>query len=132
MTVFITLDDNGGISFNNRRQSRDSAVVKKIVEMSLGGRLMMNSYSAPLFKEYDVTADEDFLHNAKEGDYCFAENVGLTPFEEKIEKVICFKWNRVYPADRKTDLSFEGKQLEECFEFEGSSHEKITCEVWKW
>ena len=130
MTVFICIDDNNGMMFNNRRQSRDSAVVSKIVEMSNGGRLFMNGYSSKLFDGIDVLVCENFMEKAESGDFCFAENISLSDFDEKIKTLVLFKWNKIYPSDKKMDILLDGRTLEQTFDFEGSSHDIITCEVW--
>ncbi len=130
MTVFICIDDNNGMMFNNRRQSRDSAVVARIVEMSIGGRLLMNAYSSKLFADFDVLVCESFMEKAEAGDFCFAEDISLSEYDEKIENLVLFKWNKIYPSDKKLDISLDGRTLEQTFDFEGSSHDKITCEVW--
>ena len=74
--------------------------------------------------------DNEFLEKAGELDYCFVEDLSLQEYENKISKLIIFKWNRVYPADRYFDISLEGWMLESIEEFEGSSHKLITKEVW--
>lgn len=132
MNVFITLDDRMGILFNNRRLSRDEEVVKRIVTLAADKKLLMNSYSAKLFSELEshVTISESFMDRAGEGDFCFAENVKLLPYVDKIEKLVVFKWNRHYPSDTKTDIDFSVWNLSETEEFPGKSHEKITMEVY--
>ena len=44
MKIIICLDDDNGMMFNNRRQSRDEKVVKDIIEMTDGHSLWMNDY----------------------------------------------------------------------------------------
>lgn len=132
MNVFITLDDRMGILFNNRRLSRDEEVVERIITLAEDKKLLMNSYSAKLFSELEshVTVSESFMDEAYEGDFCFAENVKLLPYIDKIEKLVVFKWNRHYPSDTKTDIDFSVWNLSETEEFTGKSHEKITMEVY--
>ena len=132
MIAFITLDDRMGILFNNRRLSRDEEVCRKVCSLSEGKRLLMNSYSAKLFQEFEngITVSENFMEEAGEGDFCFVENVKLLPYANKIEKLIAFKWNRHYPSDTKTDIDFSLWKLSESVEFAGKSHEKITMEVY--
>ena len=49
-----------------------------------------------------------------------------------IEKIILYRWNRKYPADFRFDINLEDSEwkLAETREFTGSSHEKITEEVY--
>ena len=57
------------------------------------------------------------------------ENPGTV--EEKIEKIILYRWNRVYPADVHFPIDFSGWKLVQAEEFAGSSHEKITEEIYE-
>lgn len=96
----------------------------------------MNEYSARLFKDNegaDIRVSEDFLCDAGEVDFCFAEDTDIGDYLEKIESVILYKWNRRYPADVFLSVSLsEGNWvLERTEEFEGSSHERITKEVYR-
>ena len=92
----------------------------------------MHPYSAPLFAGSEICADEAFLERAGEGEVCFVENNSLRGMEKKAETVILYRWNRTYPADFYLDTPPEecGLVLSESREFEGSSHEKITEEIW--
>ena len=61
---------------------------------------------------------------------CFAENSDYEGFADKIEKIVLFRWNRHYPAD--AHFQFPGKwALTAREDFPGSSHEKITMEVYE-
>lgn len=130
MTVFVCLDDNKGMMFNDRRQSRDSKVIEQIIAISAGNKLYMDGYSAKMFYSIDVTVDDSFLDKADEEDCCFVEKAYLKEYDEKIKKLVVFKWNKFYPCDKRLDIGFENRKLKKSFDFEGTSHEKITCEVW--
>ena len=131
LKVFVCVDENFGVGFNNRRQSRDSEIVLKIVEILEGSNLYMNEYSAKLFKKYNkIVVDNDYLSKVKQEDYCFVEVNSLADYDDKIDTVILFKWNKIYPSDKKLEIDFSGRNLEKTFDFKGTSHEKITCEVW--
>lgn len=133
MTVFITVDDRKGVLFNNRRQSRDEEVCKKILSVTGNSRLFMNEYSAKLFSDFDkqIEVCEDFLQKAEEGDCCFSEGECLKDWSGKIERLIVFKWNRHYPSDVKCDIDFNDWILVSEEEFAGKSHEKITMEEYR-
>ena len=136
MIVIACLDDNGGIMFNHRRQSRDKVLCAQIAELVKHAALWMNEYSAKLFSDQRIPGlniSDTFLKDAKEGDFCFVEGETLAPIEQQIEKLIIFKWNRVYPADRYFDLQLdEGTwQLALSSDFAGNSHERITMEVYE-
>lgn len=136
MIVMMCVDDNGGTMFNGRRQSRDRVLREEVLARTQGRRLWMNASSAALFapeEEEQIAVAEDFLDRALPGEFCFAEGAALAPSEERIEELILFRWNRVYPADRFFDLPLEerGWRLTGTREFPGSSHERITEEVYR-
>lgn len=133
MNVIVCVDDNNGMMFNHRRQSRDEFVVQDIIKLIGDHKLYISPYSIQLFEGYsdiNIIANSQFLELAGETDYCFVEDSELLPCVEKIEKIIIYKWNRVYPADFYFDLNPEtGWMLESAIEFKGNSHETITREV---
>lgn len=130
MKLIVCLDDKGGMLFNHRRQSRDSAQLLHMLALVGSSRLYMNEYSRCLFKsaEKNVTVDDNFLFYAGEGDYCFVENEDVSDFLDVIEEVIIYRWGRVYPSDVKFPVSMFASRwtLTHTEEFPGSSHEKIT------
>lgn len=131
MNVILCLDDKNGIQFNRRRQSRDQVVCNRVLELSQGSTLWMNAYSAKLFPADKVKVDEAFLRLASSGDYCFAESLDFLEYSGKIEKVIVYRWNKVYPSDRKVEGAFfSGKTLVETIDFAGNSHDRITQETY--
>ena len=133
MIAIVCIDDNEGMMFNNRRQSRDSILIDKITEITKGSKLWLNKYSYSLFDEKNmsnINVDESFVLEAANGEYCFVENVSLKDYEKWIEKLIVFKWNRVYPKDFEFDMDLSEWKLVESSEFKGSSHDKITMEVY--
>ena len=67
---------------------------------------------------------------AEENDLCFLEDENINLYKEKINELIIYKWNRKYPADFVFEMP-EGFVLTETAEFQGSSHEKITKEIYK-
>ena len=128
MILIVCLDDNNGMMFNHRRQSRDRVLVERIRKQTSDGVLWMNEYSARLFGE-GVLVDADFLDKAADGEYCFVENV--EPKTDNMEKLIIYRWNREYPADMYFTADMSGMELESVYEFEGSSHECITEEIYR-
>lgn len=135
MKIIACVDDNYGLMFNKRRQSRDRIVTDHILQDSIGRYLYMDEYSAQLFVEADhsrIIVKPDFLECAGPGDYCFVEDSPLLPFESKIDRIILYRWNRKYPADLYFDipLTEHGWRLTDSIDFPGNSHEKITREVY--
>lgn len=132
MIVILCLDDKNGMMFNNRRQSKDKVVVQDILKLLDGKKLFINSYSESLFQglESNLIIDDNFLNNVAKEDYCFVEDNNLKDFSEKIEKIIVYKWNRIYPSDLKLEIPIQDWNLIDSFEFAGNSHDKITREVY--
>lgn len=129
MNVIVCVDDEGGMMFNSRRQSKDRELIKRVYEITADNRLWINHYSVPLFREEDnIIVDDMFLQKAAYGDYCFVENERIP--ESSIERLIVYKWNRRYPSDFKLNIRLEDWSLSSSYEFAGYSHEKITEEVY--
>ena len=132
MKVIICLDTRGGICFNGRRLSRDRRLTEDIAAVS-GGVLRISPYSLPLFPEdvFELTVGDDYLEGASEGEYCFVERETFSRFLPKIEEIVVYCWNRDYPSDVEMDfVPYEcGFRLSESAEFKGSSHDRITKEV---
>ena len=124
MKLIVCLDDNNGMMFNKRRQSRDKILIEDVLELCKGEKLYTNEYSAKLFSEISVEVIENTAEI--EDGYCFAENFLVD--EENVEEIIVYKWNRLYPADTYFNINLENWTLAEVVDFEGSSHEKITRE----
>lgn len=131
MTVFLCIDDNRGMLFNNRRQSRDSEVINdmlKTASSSVYAHSFSEKYLSTLSSSF--TFSDTLLEEKK--DFCFIENLDIAPYLSSIDSVILYKWNRDYPFDVTfdVDLKAEGYRLENKTDFAGSSHDKITKEVW--
>ena len=126
MKLIVCLDDNKGMMFNNRRQSRDKILIENVLEICKGEKLYTNEYSSKLFPEKFVEIF-DSMEEIGNG-YCFAEN--FTVNDNDVEEIIVYKWNRVYPADVHFNIDLDNWNLTETVDFEGSSHEKITREIY--
>lgn len=132
MKLIICLDDKNGISFADRRQSRDKQQIVRMLETVGNAKLYISDYSATLFGSIpdNVIISSTPLYDAGQGDYCFVEREEV--FAEELEEIIIYRWNRVYPSDIKFDTELlVGKALASTFEFSGNSHEKITEEVYR-
>lgn len=134
MVIIVCLDDKKGMMFNHRRQSRDQAVTERIRKICMGKKLWMNPYSDKLYgnlEGIELAVNPDFLSMAGDGEFCLAESEGLAAFVEDIEQIIVFWWNRTYPADIYLDLDLSQWDRKEQNEFPGTSHEKITVEIYE-
>lgn len=131
MHIIVCLDDRNGMLFNHRRQSQDKTLRKYILELTGEQPLWMNAYSAGQFENLpgNVRVDENFLEQAKPGEYCFVENCDVLPAVNRIESCIVYRWNRLYPADTWFPEQLL-KKLCSREDFAGNSHETITREVY--
>ncbi len=134
MNVFICVDDNNGMLFNGRRQSRDEAIVKDILEFAGNDKIWMSSYSSKLFLASPdrILIEDNFLKDTLKYGNCFLENVPLKSYEDRIENLIVYGWNRVYPADTYLDVDLiTDWEMIDTKEFGGKSHEKITRKIYR-
>ena len=133
MKIIVCIDDDGGMMFNNRRQSRDRVVIEDVMKMSEGKTLYINEYSKPLFSDFEgrYTVAPDMLDMAGDGDFCFVENKRLYGYIDMIDEITVYRWNRRYPSDFKLDIDVgaNGFRLKDASEFAGYSHEKISKEI---
>lgn len=135
MRIIVVVDDAGGMLFNHRRQSKDRVLREKIVSLTSNSTLWMNEYSSQQFDclPENIRISERFWAEASEEDYCFIEDKSVKEMNTPIQELILFHWNRRYPGDFYFDYSpmENSMKLTRTEEFVGSSHEKITMEVWK-
>lgn len=133
MNAIICLDEKNGMLFNKRRQSRDSLLNQRVISLAEGKKLWMNGYSAKLFQNCNIQIDDNLPEKAEENDFCFFEQELKQADIDKAESFYVFLWNRHYPADVyfKFDLAQEGFVLSQTEEFAGSSHEKITLNIYR-
>ena len=130
MKIILCLDDNNGMLFNNRRQSRDRVLVEDIINNLQGEKLNIFEFSKALFEDF---SDKICIaEKLEKGKLYFVENLDLEPFSKDITEIIVYKWNRIYPADFycKIDFGFRFFVAEET-ELSGNSHEKITKIIWR-
>lgn len=136
MFVIAVVDDDNGMMFNHRRQSQDKALRQRILDLTCGSRLWMSHYTEKQFRESptdQIQADDAFLRKAAKGEFCFVEDASAAPYMDSIEKIYLFKWNRRYPGDFHFDIDVHDRPwiLSGTEDFQGSSHEKITMEVYE-
>lgn len=134
MEIVVCLDENNGMMFNHRRQSRDRVVIDDILAQTQGRPLWMNDYSAPLFEGAgNVHVSPHFLSEAPENAVCFVEDQVVAPIVKRIVRVVVYRWHRVYPADQYFDLALTDAQWRcvERVDFSGHSHDIITREVYE-
>lgn len=134
MNIIVCVDDHGGMLFHGRRQSKDRTLRAQARLLSENEPLWMNAYSAKQFAEdgIPVVVDEAFLAHAPDNGWCFVEDCDITPFLHRIEKIVLYRWNRLYPSDQTFPLELLDRwEMISSREFAGSSHECITEEVYR-
>lgn len=130
MKVIVCVDKSNGMMFNNRRQSQDSVLREKVISLLEGKKLFLNEYSAKQFENTDcLCVSDNFLEMAGTDDFCFIENVDVPT---DADEIYLFQWNRDYPADMYFTVELKPNYKKVRFEdFVGSSHKKITLDIYK-
>ena len=130
----ITLDDNGGMMFNKRRQSRDKRLIADLCAKTTG-YIYISPYSELLFEEYRdrIQIVGNPLSECPDGAVAFTEGLLLGSYVNDIDELFVYKWNTLYPSDIKIDIDIKGSGFKMIakYEFTGNSHDKITKEVYK-
>lgn len=126
MTLICCVDDSLGLAFASRRQSRDSAVCRDIAAMADGSPVAMLPYSAALFKGLDI----NIVPPEANAGFRFFELSSPASAAEKADRLVLYRWNRRYPADVYFDVPLSAWLLVESTVLQGSSHEKISREVY--
>jgi len=127
MILYICLDDRNGLKFNKRRQSRDAAVLADI-QSRITGKLLIEPFSEKLIRDAKIP----YVLFPETAEDFFAEDIPSEEVLARTGKIVIYRWNRHYPADVRwePDLAGLGFVLQETAEFPGTSHEKITREVY--
>lgn len=140
MIVYIAVDDENGMLFNNRRQSQDRVMRENMLQDCVGSKLWVAEYSKKFFVDENgnitqpnVMIDNNYLALAGENDGCYVEKEDISPYIDKIDTIVLYKWNVRYPADTYFNISLLDSNWKKhsLNHFKGSSHDKIYKEVWK-
>lgn len=134
MTVILCLDDKNGIGFHNRRQSRDIALCRDVLNYIGEHTLWVTPYTLALFRELtgDIRTFDGDWEPVQPEDAVFGEDLDPEVLLPHARKLIIYRWNRIYPSDSvfPQELLPSSDQQVEVTEFPGKSHEKITREVY--
>ena len=143
--------------FNNRRQSRDKILIKHILEFikNENAKIYINNFSKELFLEYldeykeQIIVDDNFLEKAfnekinnssnsntnnsnnQNKNYYFVENNSIKKYEDKINNLIIYDWDKAYPKDKYLDIDINKFKLYASKDIVGNSHEKIIEKIYK-
>lgn len=125
MILITCINNSNGIMFNKRRVSKDVLLIERLKGITKENKIYVSEYSKPLFDGFDnlVLSIEDLTNN----DFYFLEDEDYTG---NIDKIIIYKWNRDYPADKYFDIDLSSYELISTQDFQGSSHDLITEEIY--
>ena len=132
MKLIICIDSRKGMMFFGKRQSQDRELRRWIINRTSGSKLWMSTFSSAQFHDYTgFIVDDDYNSKANLEDYCFVEDKDFSI--ENTDEVILCCWNRKYQADSffDVDLKANGFFKTEREEIKGSSHNKITIEIYR-
>ena len=135
MKIIVCIDERFGMLFFGKRLSRDRVLLEEMKEYVGDRTLICHPFSEKMLKEADLKfkSRENFLEKAKKDEFCFVENMHIREYMEKVDELVIYNWNRHYPSDMQLDVipGTFGLSLAERKEFVGSSHEKITKEIYR-
>ena len=130
MNVIVCVEDKMGMLFNKRRVSQDSVLRERLRALIGEKTLFVSAYTEKQFREKTGLAVCEDFDALPAGEFCFVEDPAMLPKEENTERLYLYRWNRRYPADRFFGADLSKWNLEKKEDFQGSSHEKITEEVY--
>lgn len=133
MTLIICVDNNGGILFNNKRQSKDRILRKYLLDIveKENSYIAMSPYTYSQFKDNErkeiIDVKDAFSFDE---DYIFLEQ-SISISWEKVNNLILCCWNRDYPADEYFNLPIGVEcVLRKTEEIESDSH-TLTIETYE-
>lgn len=132
MKLAVCIDNGGGMIFNHRRQSRDRELIRDLAEHLGGARLYAEAFSETILADVPHTViTREQAKDLGENDVFFVECPPVAPLLSCADTLIIYHWNRSYPSDETLDVPLVGLTLVSTVDFVGSSHEKITKEVYR-
>ena len=120
MKMICCIDDNNGILFVNKRVSKDSKIIEDITKYT--DTIYGSKYSKKLFPNIEFKEYKD-----EKGICYFHEDLKL---DLNPSEIILYKFNRKYPSTTKFNIDLESYKLKAITEFKGTSHDKITKEIY--
>ncbi len=133
MKVFVCIEDRGGMMFNSRRESRDRLVILDMLVEAGAGRLYISPFSEKLFEgnKQSVIVSRFPFDEVPEDGSLFVEDMDLAGYEERIDTLVVYHWNRVYPYDRVLDIDMSRYEQIGEKDFAGYSHDRITKKTYR-
>lgn len=134
ITLALCVDEKGGVLLFGKRQSRDRVLIADFLADAGDKSVLISSFSEILFQNVqNVKICDDPVSSACDGDFVFIENIALSSVIDSVTELIIYNWNRHYPSDVKIDADpiACGFALAKTYDFQGSSHERITKEIYR-
>ena len=132
MKLAVCIDNGGGMLLNHRRQSRDRELIRELSESLDGAHLYAEAFSETVLADVPHTViTRDRIGTLGKEDIFFVECPPIAPLLPHADTLIVYHWNRSYPSDEVLDISLDGLTRVSSTNFVGSSHEKITKEVYR-
>ena len=132
MTVFVCTDTRGAMVFGGRRVSYDMEIIEDVIRYTGDGILYISDFSEDLFSDSSasVISVPDPLYAAKDDGFVFIENLPLSPYIDKIDRLIVYNFGETYPYDVRLDITptDAGFRLRSRRSFKGFSHDNVTRE----
>jgi len=132
--VIVIVDDRMGTEYNRRPLSRDRKLIRDLLFLTGPAPLYADARLLSLFPENDrhsVRVSDDPFADAGPGEYVLAGGRPLSDIQDQIEELILYRWNRHYPSDKRLDLDPDAWTLMQYASFAGSSHPRISREIYK-
>lgn len=127
MKAIVCTDLDFGILFNHRRVSQDIKQREDLFQLIQNQPLVMDAATAKLYGDHpQIKIVDDLRVSVNDDQFCVFENDMINQYQEKIDTLIHYNWNRKYPSDCKLKLDLSKYIIKEQVEFGGKSHEKIT------
>ena len=136
LTVAVCVDDDNGMTFLGKRQSRDRVLVENFVSdaENSGKGIYISPFSKLLFADVEgvTVCNSPFSECESEG-YVFVENISSSEYIDITDELVIYRWNRKYLSDFRfdTDPIKQGFAFVSSENFVGSSHDKITKEIYR-
>ena len=132
MTVFVCTDSRGGMLFGGRRASYDMKIIEDVIRYTGDGILYISDFSEDLFSESEasVISVPDPMFSAGEDAFVFVEDATLSPYIDKIDRLVIYNFGEAYPFDVRLDIDPKsaGFKLRSRRCFTGISHNNVTRE----
>lgn len=133
MVIVACIDKLGNIALNTNGQINHLIFLVRLKMISNEALLYMSYNSYLQFGCYPmIMIDDNFLDIAGEDSYCFVEDTDITPYIDRIDKIILYKWNKKFSSKLKFDNSILNKfNIVSQKSFYGDHFLKISEEVYE-